>query len=267
LIELLVVIAIIAILAAVLFPVFATAREKARQISCASNEKQLGLALLQYTQDNDEQFPVGDIIGQGWAGRAYPYVKNAGVFGCPDDPTNALAGKTKVSYGINANIESANNYFGSSAYPSISSESSPASTVLLFEVQGTTSGSNPTGGVDLTNVNEDSTPCGTGSPSNFGNTRPTSNWLEAVYATGDIGGYSLASANGHSGRHSGGSNFLAADGHVKWLLGSSVSGGLTAANPTAPEVHNPAWEQGTAAGTQSLKQQNGATVSLTFSPI
>ena len=54
LIELLVVIAIIAILAAILFPVFAKAREKARQISCASNEKQLGLAFIQYTQDNDE---------------------------------------------------------------------------------------------------------------------------------------------------------------------------------------------------------------------
>jgi prepilin-type N-terminal cleavage/methylation domain-containing protein len=57
LIELLVVIAIIAILAAILFPVFAKAREKARQISCASNEKQLGLAFLQYEQDNDEMEP------------------------------------------------------------------------------------------------------------------------------------------------------------------------------------------------------------------
>ena len=54
LIELLVVIAIIAILAAILFPVFAKAREKARQISCVSNMKQLGLAILQYQQDNDE---------------------------------------------------------------------------------------------------------------------------------------------------------------------------------------------------------------------
>ena len=58
LIELLVVIAIIAILAAILFPVFAKAREKARQASCASNEKQLGLAIIQYVQDYDETFPA-----------------------------------------------------------------------------------------------------------------------------------------------------------------------------------------------------------------
>ena len=70
LIELLVVIAIIAILAAILFPVFAKAREKARQISCTSNMKQLGLAFMQYQQDNDEVLP-NDGSGQcgawGWA--------------------------------------------------------------------------------------------------------------------------------------------------------------------------------------------------------
>ena len=58
LIELLVVIAIIAILAAILFPVFAQAREKARQISCVSNEKQLALGIIQYVQDYDETYPI-----------------------------------------------------------------------------------------------------------------------------------------------------------------------------------------------------------------
>ena len=61
LIELLVVIAIIAILAAILFPVFAKAREKARQISCLSNMKQIGLGFLQYENDNDEGFPIGEM--------------------------------------------------------------------------------------------------------------------------------------------------------------------------------------------------------------
>src|SRR6185437_11900503 len=92
LIELLVVIAIIAILAAILFPVFAKARGKARQASCASNEKQIALGLIQYTQDNDERFPTGDVYntaysGRGWAAHVYPYIKSAGVFKCPDDPT------------------------------------------------------------------------------------------------------------------------------------------------------------------------------------
>ena len=65
LIELLVVIAIIAILAAILFPVFAKAREKARQITCTSNEKQLGLAFLQYVQDYDETYPSTYCNGWG----------------------------------------------------------------------------------------------------------------------------------------------------------------------------------------------------------
>ena len=90
LIELLVVIAIIAILAAILFPVFARAREKARQTACLSNLKQIGLAALMYAQDFDEKFPSGRVCN--WAsGGPYgshqqvlmPYVKNMQMFECP----------------------------------------------------------------------------------------------------------------------------------------------------------------------------------------
>jgi len=96
LIELLVVIAIIAILAAILFPVFAKVREKARQTTCASNLKQLGLAVTQYVQDNDEVFPdvngtQVNTISSGkilfWPYAIYPYVKSAGVYRCPNDST------------------------------------------------------------------------------------------------------------------------------------------------------------------------------------
>jgi prepilin-type N-terminal cleavage/methylation domain-containing protein/prepilin-type processing-associated H-X9-DG protein len=101
LIELLVVIAIIAILAAILFPVFAQARAKARAISCVSNLKQLGMGMLMYAQDYDEVFPqwkwdqsynggspppgarTNDATTLWWVA-IFPYVKNAGVYTCPD---------------------------------------------------------------------------------------------------------------------------------------------------------------------------------------
>ncbi|MEN6304687.1 MAG: DUF1559 domain-containing protein [Armatimonadia bacterium] len=101
LIELLVVIAIIAILAAILFPVFAKAREKARQSSCLSNLKQIGLAVLQYVQDYDEKFPYSAqytpwhaYIAEGGSGRiptfqqflhkaVAPYIKNDQIWTCP----------------------------------------------------------------------------------------------------------------------------------------------------------------------------------------
>ena len=128
LIELLVVIAIIAILASILFPAFATAREKARQISCASNLRQLGLAVEQYVQDSDEAFPNasdgknGPHEGGGWMyydaptsttspgsfvpskGSLWSYVKSTQVYICPDDGIGKQAGD---SYAINSCVESA----------------------------------------------------------------------------------------------------------------------------------------------------------------
>src|SRR5438874_13690723 len=85
LIELLVVIVIIAILAAILFPVFAQTREKARQASCMSNCKQIGLAIMQYTQDYDEVFPmaVRDDWTGSWPVLVQPYAKNTALFRCP----------------------------------------------------------------------------------------------------------------------------------------------------------------------------------------
>jgi prepilin-type N-terminal cleavage/methylation domain-containing protein len=94
LIELLVVIAIIAILAAILFPVFARAREQARRSSCLSNMKQIGLGLAMYMQDYDQTFPPGGL--KVWevtkkdqrnllAIQLQPYTKNDGIFRCPSD--------------------------------------------------------------------------------------------------------------------------------------------------------------------------------------
>jgi len=112
LIELLVVIAIIAILAAILFPVFAQAREKARQASCQSNLKQVGTAMMMYTQDYDEMYVAGGPIdniasnvpwtgcqgwpcnkpngNDNWGARIIPYVKNYFVFVCPSANDSAV---------------------------------------------------------------------------------------------------------------------------------------------------------------------------------
>src|SRR5579871_3500922 len=122
LIELLVVIAIIAILAAILFPVFAQAREKARQTMCLSNMKQISLAVLMYVQDYDEVTPLayhnaatGDANGtdtnfyESWWAMIYPYNKNNQVTSCPSNPNNKFPVSSildvrlglKASYGVN----------------------------------------------------------------------------------------------------------------------------------------------------------------------
>lgn len=110
LIELLVVIAIIAILAAILFPVFARARENARRASCQSNLKQIGLGLIQYLQDYDETQPLeynGD--GLRWMDEIYPYVKSEQIFVCPSTSNT----QRKFTYGVAANVGS---YVGNVAY-------------------------------------------------------------------------------------------------------------------------------------------------------
>jgi prepilin-type N-terminal cleavage/methylation domain-containing protein/prepilin-type processing-associated H-X9-DG protein len=96
LIELLVVIAIIAILAAILFPVFSRAREKARQASCQSNLKQLSLGVLMYIQDYDETYPPFAYIAGGVPYTAFdmvlPYIKNRQILLCPDDKQGRVIG-------------------------------------------------------------------------------------------------------------------------------------------------------------------------------
>ena len=116
LIELLVVIAIIALLAAILFPVFARARENARRASCQSNLKQIALGIKQYMQDNDERFPQPSTVPQpteGWAYTIQPYVKNEQILKCasvsvvrPSDPTmDARAGSIGFTdYWFNYNL-------------------------------------------------------------------------------------------------------------------------------------------------------------------
>lgn len=111
LIELLVVIAIIAILAAILFPVFGRARENARRSSCQSNLKQLGLGIMQYTQDYDERYPMAatENWNVNWPSMIQPYIKSLQVFRCPSGsgyeryPANDLRG-IPLDYSVNGMI-------------------------------------------------------------------------------------------------------------------------------------------------------------------
>ena len=111
LIELLVVIAIIAILAAILFPVFAKAREKARQSSCANNVKQISTGLAMYLQDYDEQLPGG--FNSFWDGTysiggfvdpTAPYLKNTQIFSCPSDGAKNCISGAPASYNYSSAI-------------------------------------------------------------------------------------------------------------------------------------------------------------------
>ena len=119
LIELLVVIAIIAILAAILFPVFARARENARRASCQSNLKQIGLGIMQYTQDYDENMVPAYVNVSGtnihWRTLLNPYVKSTELFRCPSNRNNASTANDsqaplifQASYGANSTLSGAN---------------------------------------------------------------------------------------------------------------------------------------------------------------
>ena len=112
LIELLVVIAIVAILSAILFPVFAQAREKARTASCLSNSRQLGMAIQMYVGDHDEGYPCScsrmmadpNMNMQSWLDTTQPYIKSTQIFRCPSDNSplwNATDMPRMSSYGLN----------------------------------------------------------------------------------------------------------------------------------------------------------------------
>ncbi|MGI5820427.1 MAG: DUF1559 domain-containing protein [Armatimonadota bacterium] len=138
LIELLVVIAIIAILAAILFPVFARAREKARQTSCLSNVKQIMLGVLMYAQDYDEALPVashwyrGDGTTVVWDQALDPYVKNQQVFVCPSGRNSQHA--RSLSYGWNwreFGYLSSTGGFSNNPSTTLGEIEKPAETILL----------------------------------------------------------------------------------------------------------------------------------------
>ena len=259
LIELLVVIAIIALLAAILFPVFARARENARKTSCLNNCKQMALGLMQYSQDYDELLPKGSSNnrGNGWAGPTLTYVKSSQAFVCPSDtlrPNN----NPQISYAYNGAVTfPINGYSGSGA---LAEFNSTARTILVFEVTNCTWGPTTDGPLSAYS------PAGNGYGTSA-NLLPNS--PQVYYATGYLAnsGNSPTAVGGPvfnnkpTGRHLDGSNYCFADGHAKWLKPEVVSAGLAAGNPAdAPTGDVSPYK---AAGTK----YSGGNIQGTFSPI
>jgi prepilin-type N-terminal cleavage/methylation domain-containing protein/prepilin-type processing-associated H-X9-DG protein len=168
LIELLVVIAIIAILAAILFPVFAQAREKARQATCISNLKQAGLAMLAYSQDYDEMILPRRTdtrpLSTNWRILVYPYTKSADIFTCPSnpdknspaaDPGNGPEPTQKTSYSCNGiDWTPPMDWFGGTPpmaragrNKSMAAVARPAECIMISEQRGVPSTTSPTGKV------------------------------------------------------------------------------------------------------------------------
>ena len=221
LIELLVVIAIIAILAAILFPVFGRARENARRSSCQSNLKQIGLGFAQYTQDYDERLPNSQDGGgtptaapnASWnyfnsgkfdmsLGSIYPYVKSTQIFSCPSD----TAGQANN-----------NSYAGNAC-----AFSQTATTIAPYTANFRT-------GLALAQFED------------------TSKWMLLAEegsptvnsSTTDDGYLTMGAGNDFSARHLDGSNLAFMDGHVKWYRVDKIkadryyTGGITPATPNA----------------------------------
>lgn len=214
LIELLVVIAIIAILAAILFPVFARARENARRASCQSNLKQIGLGILQYTQDYDEFYPGAyyDMDGsnswssandRGWSEVVQPYVKSVQIFQCPSETTSYNGGSGNAANGYSDYIYNRNLGPGviSGAYQTsrnLAALNFTANTVMVSD--GISNSGQPV--------------------SQWWGTNAANN-IPAPYSGGVTLATGLVPLPNAGQRHLEGSNILFADGHVKWSKGQS----------------------------------------------
>jgi len=256
LIELLVVIAIIAILAAILFPVFAQAREKARQASCASNEKQIALGCLMYIQDYDETFPLGlnNDTNTQWQVMVQPYIKNGaaatawqgtevgGVWSCPDNPVNNYPGYAVPNDVFNAvwgSVDATHHGQSESAIDSSSDK------ILLFEM-----GNNTVVGGALPFMISGDWFWFNGTPSSDPSTYTYAKSTDWSLASGNCdaktrdwwGGCAFYPIYRHAGHTIG--NFAFFDGHVKALKTNGINWYKNVYNSKTFVNGDPGWSMG-----------------------
>ncbi len=240
LIEILVVIAIISILAAILFPVFARARENARRASCQSNLKQIALGFLQYNQDYDSKFPwfgmnpannADSSNPFGWADALQPYIKSAQVFQCPSENDGSNSNPTQVGYTdywynamLDARSESAINQ---SSLTILTGDGTSSTSRYAFNGCVAVNGSDPAqqaqdGATILQGYGGD---------------------LAAFCAPNSIAQYPPSADGGTTyplGRHLDGANYAFTDGHVKWLKGNGnpITQSSAVMNAATDSAHN-----------------------------
>jgi prepilin-type N-terminal cleavage/methylation domain-containing protein/prepilin-type processing-associated H-X9-DG protein len=191
LIELLVVVAIVSLLAAILLPVFASVRERARALACLSNVRQIGLAYTLYAQDNDESLPLTTDDRSSWTDQCQPYIKTRALYRCPSDASTdwdapAEAKRRKSSYFLNLYLS------GTGGYGNLARIGAPAQVIYLAE--------------SVDNARGDHFhPADWGDTSEDGDS-PGSGWDPAKQEPIDVA----------TRRHRGGANYGYVDGHVKW---------------------------------------------------
>ncbi len=208
LIELLVVIAIIAILAAILFPVFARARENARRASCASNMKQIGLGIMQYTQDYDEQMVLIRQNGNcsaPWGELVQPYLKSKQIFDCPSNSTATVVSCSDPNARVFTDYQ-ANGARYSTATSGGFGYDRPLDMVKWNDTTGTISPTSLASIVEPARAIEVAEYKGIGNHANINSTSSTNGMLDPT-------------------NHLGTSNYLFADGHVKALRPTATING------------------------------------------